>query len=147
MANQYEITIKSEVGDGDSQIAGTSGSSGNSKSKKKKNSAGKKFANAIAAAGIISTVASVENYLVGHVETWTGNKALQDQHNIGQILGMNAITFGVAAATGPLGIVAWGLGKATSFALHASDFYYAKQQETYARQLNYERQGEGRYFE
>lgn len=148
MDNQYQIIITSEEKATESQFAGTetpSGSVGTGSSKEQGSL--KKFASGIAAIGLVSSVKNVENYLVGRVETWTGNKTLQDQINMLDYAVSNAVSFGVAAATGPLGLVAWGVGKITSFALQAGDFYYNRQMEEYARQLNYERQSEGRYFE
>lgn len=158
--NQYEIVIKVDEGtQGSSQFAGNSGGSsggagagGNAgggsggKAPGEKNSF-KAFAKTVAAAGLISSAKSVGNYLVNRVETWTGNKALQDQISLATNLASNAVSLGFAAATGPLGLAAWGIGKVTSFALQAGDFYYNKQQEEYARQLNAERQSEGRYFD
>ena len=158
--NQYEIVIKVDEGtQGSGQFAGNSGASsggagsagGNGggsggKAPGEKNSL-KAFAKTVAAMGLVNSAKSIGNYAVSRVETWTGNKAIQDQVNLATNLASNAVSLGFAAAAGPLGLVAWGVSKVTSFALQASDFYYNKQMETYARQLNAERQSEGRYFE
>lgn len=158
--NQYEIVIKVDEGtQGSSQFAGNSGgSSGGAgaggsggggsggKAPGEKNSL-KAFAKTVAAAGLVNSAKSIGNYAVSRVETWTGNKAIQDQVSLATNLASNAVSLGFAAAAGPLGLAAWGMSKITSFATQAADFYYNKQMETYARQLNAERQSEGRYFE
>lgn len=156
--NQYEIVIKVDEGtQGGGQFAGTentaspSAAGGSAGGQGGAAPAGKSgfqtFAKTVAAAGLISSAKSVGNYLVNRVETWTGNKALQDQVNLATNLASSAVSLGFAAAAGPLGLAAWGVGKITSFALQAVDFSYNKQMEEYARQMNAERQSEGRYFE
>lgn len=156
--NQYEIVIKVDEGtQGGGQFAGTentaspSAADGSAGGQGGAAPAGKSgfqtFAKTVAAAGLISLAKSVGNYLVNRVETWTGNKALQDQVNLATNLASSAVSLGFAAAAGPLGLAAWGVGKITSFALQAVDFSYNKQMEEYARQMNAERQSEGRYFE
>lgn len=148
MDNQYQIIIKSEEKATESQFAGTETPSGSAgKGSSKEQGSLKKFASGIAAIGLVSSVKNVESYLVGRVETWTGNKTLQDQINVLDYAVSNAVSFGVAAATGPLGLVAWGIGKATSFGIQAADFYYNKSMETLSRQLNAERQSKGSFFE
>lgn len=158
--NQYEIIIKVDEGtQGGGQFAGTEntaapsgpaagGSAGGQGGAAPAGKSGfQTFAKTVAAAGLISSAKSVGNYIVNRVETWTGNKALQDQISLASNLASNAVSLGFAAATGPLGLAAWGIGKVTSFAMQAGDYYYNKQQEEYARQLNAERQSEGRYFD
>lgn len=158
--NQYEIVIKVDEGtQGGGQFAGTEntaapsgpaagGSAGGQGGAAPAGKSGfQTFAKIVAAAGLISSAKSVGNYLVNRVETWTGNKALQDQISLASNLASNAVSLGFAAAAGPVGLAAWGIGKVTSFAIQAADFYYNKQQEEYARKLNAERQSEGRYFD
>lgn len=158
--NQYEIIIKVDEGtQGGGQFAGTEntaapsgpaagGSAGGQGGAAPAGKSGfQTFAKTVAAAGLISSAKSVGSYVVNRVETWTGNKALQDQVNLATNLASSAVSLGFAAAAGPLGLAAWGVGKITSFALQAADFSYNKQMEEYARQMNAERQSEGRYFE
>lgn len=148
--NQYQITIKLDSGEGTSKhFAGTNMQDTPSVDTTTGKTKGtlKTFAKTVAALGLVSSAKSIEKYVVNRVATWTGNQALQDQITIGTTIVSEAVSFGFAAATGPLGLAAWGVGKITSFALQAGDFYYNRQMEEYARQLNYERQSEGRYFE
>ena len=158
--NQYEIVIKVDEGtQGGGQFAGTENTAAPSNPAGGGQAGGqggaapagknglKAFYKQIAAAGLINSGKSVGNYLVNRVETWTGNKAIQDQHNMWSNIAGNAVSLGVAAYMGPLAVAAWGVGKITSFALQAVDFSYNKQMEEYARQMNSERQSEGRYFE
>ena len=162
--NQYEIVIKVDEGtQGGSQFAGNAGASSGGAGGNAGGSGGsaggqggaapagkggfQTFAKTVAAAGLVSSAKSVGSYVVNRVETWSGNKALQDQVNLATNLASSAVSLGFAAAAGPLGLAAWGVGKITSFALQAVDFSYNKQMEEYARQMNAERQSEGRYFE
>ena len=157
-SNQYECVIKFDNGSGSSQFAGTDTSNGASSGAQAAGGGSaaqsgamqkiKGFAKGAAALGITAAIGTGINYAISHVEMYTGNKAIQDQIDIAKTFVTDAASFGLAAATGGVvGMVAWGVGKLTSFAVSAAQYSYNKQQEEYARQLNYERQSEGRYFE